>query len=98
MPPIAKQLEKFFRCAVCLRSRFESFSKCLCFCSAMPLQCFDLNTQAYPIPACLFQARYPNIKRIGCNAHALDLALEDIGEMSWAAKAISEAKEVGDML
>lgn len=60
----------------------------------MPLQCFD----SCPIPTCLPQARYPNITWVGCNAHALDLALEDIGEMSWAAKAISEANEVGNML
>ena len=42
-----------------------------------------------------FQEKYPHISWIGCNAHALDLLLEDIAEkMDWAAEVIGEAKEV----
>lgn len=49
-------------------------------------------------PGLLVEAEFPHITSIGCTAHSLDLALESIGKLPWAAKVIAEGKSVSKFI
>ena len=50
------------------------------------------NASACTSAGRMLQAKYPHVTFTPCTAHCLDLLLEDIGKLAWAATTVKNAK------
>ena len=58
------------------------------------IQCVTDNAAACVAAGRLLEAQFPHLTWTGCTSHCLDLLLEDIAKLEWAAPVIAEGKQI----